>query len=276
MHKKAYTIIEILVVLAILSILSGSAYLLLSKGKHAIDFLDTRATLTANARTEIQEIIKDLSETNANTITKDINGLIPYFTDPLNNENHQVLIFASARGNPNNGPEDSGYDNNNYVHLGADYRPSWRSAVIYCTYVTSEGMQQLRRYVDYGSSTTYYASASNIFPLTVSGITSSSINLIRGDGTSLSISRNSGTTKANYIASEDANNNSVLDSNENDGNNVMPADNKDNILDRGADFVLTSGLLKVKLFLVKRETPLTQGNRFLTVTLDGTSKPRNK
>jgi prepilin-type N-terminal cleavage/methylation domain-containing protein len=276
MNKKAVTIAEILVVLAIISILSGSAYLLLSKGKYTIDFLDTRATLTANARTEMQEIIRDLSDSSANTITKDISGSIPYFTDPLNNENHQVLVFASARGNPNEGPEDSGYDNNNYVHLGADYKPSWRSVIVYCTYVTSEGMQQLSKYVDYGSSTTYYASASNIFPFSVVSITASSINLIRGDGTSLNIPRDSGIPKANYIASEDMNNNGVLDSNENDSNNTMPADNKNNVLDRGADFNLTGGLLKIRLFLAKPETSLTRGTRFLTVTLDGASKLRNR
>jgi len=276
MHKKAYTIVEILVVLAIFGILSGSIYLLLSKGKHTIDFLDTRAILTDNARRAMQEIIRDLSESNAGTITKDASGSTPYFTDPLNNENHQVLIFASARGNPNYGPEGSGYDNNDYVHLGTDYKPSWRSAVIYCTYVTAEGIQQLRKYVDYGSSVAYYASLPNIFPLSIASITSSSINLIRGDGTSLSIPRNSGTARANYIASEDANNNSALDASENDGNNTMPADNKDNVLDRGANFTLTGGLVKIKLFLAKRETPLTQGTRYLTVTLDGTSKLRNK
>lgn len=276
MHKKAYTIVEMLIVLAILGILSGSAYLLLSKGKYTIDFLDTRATLTDNVRRAMQEIIRDLSESNAGTITKDASGSIPYFTDPLNNKDHQVLIFASARGNPDNNAEDSGHDNNNYVHLGGDYKPSWRSAVIYCTYVTPEGIQQLRKYVDYGSLTAYYAGSPNRFPLSITSITTSSINLIRGDGTYLSIPRNSGIAKANYIASEDANNNGVLDANENDANDTMPADNKDNVLDRGADFVLTSGLLKIKLFLAKSETPLTQGTRFLTVTLDGTSKLRNK
>jgi len=278
MHKKAYTIAEMLVVLAILGILSGSAYLLLSSGKYTIDFLDTQATLTDNARRGMQEIIRDLSESSAATITKDIGGSIPYFTDPLNSERHQVLIFASARGNPNDGQEDIGYDNNDYVHLGADYKPSWRSAIIYCVYVTPEGIQQLRKYVDYGSLTAYYASLPAIFPLSVSSITASSINLIRGDGTSLSISRDSGIVKANYIASEDANNNNALDANENDGNVTLPADNKDNILDRGADFTLTTNLLllKVKLFLRKPETSLTQGTRFLTVTLDGASKLRNK
>lgn len=274
MDRKSFSLVELLVAIAISTLILGSLYIVHEKVKGFNESLGVRADLLTNGRAAMHQLIVDLPETNRNTLTKDINGLIPSFTDPLNNETHQILIFASARGDPGIASEDGAHSNNNYAHLDTNNRPSWRSIIIYCTYVTSAGLQQLRRYVDYGSSTTYY-SQPGILPLALGSITSTHINLTRGDSSTLSISRNTGKVVANYITTEDTNQNSILDANENDGNNNMPPDNQDGILDRGADFNISGGLVKIKLFLTKPETSLTQGKRYLVITISDSTVMRN-
>lgn len=276
MDRKAYTLVEMMIVLVIFVILSGLIYLFYSQARAAFEALDVQAQLTDNGKMAIEEITRDLTESAAGTITVDVlTSMIPFFTDPLDNQDHQILIFASARGNPGIASEDGQHANNNYVHLDSTYKPSWRSAIIYCPYVTSDGINQLRKYVDYGSSTGYYGSVPNIFPLTLVNVTAGSISLTRGDGTTLVIPRNSGSARANYISSEDDNNNGLLDAIENDGNNNMPADNANGVLERGADFTLSGNVLKIRLFLSKSETMLSQGRRNLSITLDASARPRN-
>lgn len=283
MDRKAHTLVEMMIVLVIFVILSGLVYLFYSKGRSTLEALDVQAQLTDNGKMAIEEITRDLTESAAGTITVDGTGTIPFFTDPLDNQDHQILIFASARGNPAALAEDgvhvnpvTGLSTNDYVHLGSDYKPTWRSAIIYYPYVTNDGINQLRKYVDYGSSTGYYGSVPNIFPLTLVNVTAGSISLTRGDETTLVIQRNPGFVRANYISSEDDNNNGLLDAIENDGNNNMPADNANGVLERGADFTLSGNVLKIRLFLSKSETTLSQGRRNLSVTLDGSARPRNQ
>ena len=270
--NTAYTFVEMAIVVAIFSFLIGTTYLLLTKGKDSTDSLNVQAELASDARRAMDEMLKDLAESDSITVAKTA-GAIPFFTDPLNNQQHQILVFASARGDSAVNAEDGIHPNNNYAHLDADYNPSWRSAVIYFAYVNADGIQQLCKYLDYGPNTTYYSQA-GLFPFTVTGITATQISLLRANGSTLNISRDSGRVLANYVASEDSNNNGVLDANENDGNTLMPADNADNVLDRGADITATSKVVQIKLFLAKRETSLTQGRRLLTVTLTGSSQLR--
>lgn len=281
MNRKSYTLVELMVVVAIFTLILGSLYLLFEKGKSINQSLGAGADLLTSGRAAMHQLITDLNEAKRNTLTGGGSGEIPSFTDPLNSETHQILIFASARGDSAVASEDSVHSNNNYVHLDIDNRPSWRSAVIYCTYVTPNGLQQLRKYVDYGSSVTYY-SQSGIFPFSLNSVTSTNINLTSQDGTkTLSISRSSGTSSgtyrviANYISTEDADNDGILDAVENDGNDNMPADNQDGVLDRGVDFSVNSGLLEIKLFLAKPETSLTINKRYLVITLSGSAVMRN-
>lgn len=277
MDKKAYTLIEMMIVLVISVILSGLIFLFYSKGRTAFEALDVQAQLTDNAKMAIEEITRDLTESSSGTITVDAAGVVPFFTDPIDNHNRQILIFASARGDPGVTPgEDGVHANNDYAHIDSDYKPTWRCAIIYCPYVTNDGITQIRKYVDYGSFIGYYDSSANIFPFSLASITVNSINLIRGDGTTLVLPRNSGFVRVNYLSAEDSNNNGALDANEDDGNDNMPPDNADGVLDGGADFTLSGNVLKIKLFLSKSETTFSQNIRYLSITLDGSAKPRNK
>lgn len=252
--RKAYTLVEILIVVAVLGILGGVAYNIVSKVRDAAETVDVRAQLISGARTAMAEMVRDLSESDNNTLTKDGTGAIPSFIDPINSETHQILVFASARGNPADASEDGSHANNDYVHLDADYKLSWRSAIVYCTYQTTEGIQQLRKYVDYGNY-----SAAGMFPFSLVSITAGAITLSRGDGTALIIVRNSGSVRANYIATEDANRN-----------------NQDGVPDAGTDFSISGSRLSIKLFLAKLEYPTKGGNKFLTVTLTDSVVMRNK
>lgn len=274
MHKKSISLIELLVAVAIFTVIIGTLYLLYGKGKGLDESLSAEADLLAVGRKALNQLIADLAETNRNTLTKDSLGHIPVFADPVNNEAHQILIFASSRGDSAVASEDGTHSSNNYAHIDASNRPTWRSAIIYYTFVAPDGTQQLLRYADYGTYASYYSQPS-IFPLTLSGVTATYINLTRGDGSSLSIARNSGRVVSNYIATEDANKNNALDANENDGNTTMPADNQDNVLDRGCDFSVNGGLVSIKIFLARPQGLIMQGKRYLTVTLNDAAAMRN-
>jgi len=273
-NKKSISLIELLIAVAIFTVIVGALYFLYGKGKGLDESLSAEADLLAAGRKGLNQLILDMAETNRNTLTKDSLGYIPAFSDPANGETHQILIFASARGDTAVTAEDGTHSNNSYAHIDANNRPSWRSAVIYCTFVAPDGTQQLRRYADYGGFASYYSQTS-IFPLAVSSITTTYINLTRGDGSVVSIARNSGRVVANYIATEDANNNNTLDANENDGNASMPADNQDNILDKGCDFSVNGGLVNIKFFLAKPQGLIMQGKRYLTITLGDAAAMRN-
>jgi len=248
MKKAGYTLTEIIIVLAALTVLSAAIYSVVSQGRDAAESVDVRAQLTGSARTAMTEMARDLTETSSSTVTIDpITSNPPVFPDPLNGENHQILIFASARGDPAAASEDGQHANNDYVHLDSDYKASWRSVVVYCTYITPEGIQQLRKYV-------YYNNSYN-FPFTFVGVTANAINLA-----GLVIPRNSGSVRANYITSEV----------------TGPANNNDGVIDNGADFTISGSLMKIKFFLSKLELPTKGGTRRLMATLTDSAVMRNK
>ena len=286
MNRKSFTLIEVLVTVAIFTMMVLAMYMLFGKGTSLNESLGVEADILANGRAAIQQLVIDLQESGSDTLTLVANQS-PFFVDPLNGETHQILIFASARGDSAVVPgEDVGRANNNYAHLDATNRPSWRSAVIYCTFVipgpdgiipSADDIQQLRRYVDFGGLAVAFYDTPGLFPLAVTSITAAQINLTRGDGTALNIPRNAGRVVANYITSEDANNNGALDGNENDGNNSAPPDNGDGVLDRGVDFNLSAAgsLLGIKLFITKPQTSLTRNIRHLRITLSDSAVMRN-
>jgi prepilin-type N-terminal cleavage/methylation domain-containing protein len=247
MKRIGYTLTEIMIVLAVLAVLSGAVYFIVSSGRDAVESVDVRAQLSDGARVAMAEMVRDLSETNRDTVTVDGAGEVTSFVDPLNNETHQILIFASARGDPAAPAEDGQHASNDYVHLDSAYKANWRSVVVYCTYVTPEGIQQLRKYV-------YYNNSYN-FPFTFVGVTANAINLA-----GLVIPRNSGSVRANYITSEVAG----------------PANNNDGVIDNGADFTISGSLMKIKFFLSKLELPTRGGSRMLTATLTDSVVMRNK
>ncbi|MCK5343891.1 MAG: hypothetical protein KAR20_10830, partial [Candidatus Heimdallarchaeota archaeon] len=185
----------------------------------------------------------------------------------------QAIWFASPRGSNLIGGED-GSANNNYVHLDVDNVASWRSLIIYCAYENSAGIKQLRRYDDFGSSGTYYSQA-NIFPLTLLSATTTTLNFLEADGLRvISIDRRQGRVLANYLGNEDADNDTVLDSNADDTDTSIPIDNGDGMLNFGANFVKNVGSIDIVLFLAKEAKNLNQSNRILCTTLRNTVKFR--
>lgn len=255
MKKSGYTLLEVMIVLVVLGVLSTAIYSMITQGRDAAESVDVRARLTDGARIAITEMTRDLAETSASSVTVDASKAVPYFIDPLNGETHQVLIFASARGDPAAPAEAGAHANNNYVHLDADYKPAWRSVIVYCTYVTPEGIQQLRKYVDYADY-----SAPGMFPFSFVSVTANAINLQKGNGAGLSIVRSAGVARANYVTSEV----------------TGLSDNNDGVIDNGTDLTISGTLMKIKIFLSERELPTKGGTRRLMVTLTDSVVMRNR
>ena len=278
MNRKSYTLVEVLIAAAIFMFILSAVYLLFDRGRNLNEFLGVESDLLTSGRNAMHRLITDLAESSRDTLTTDVADQPPSFIDPLNGETHQILIFASARGNPAVAAEDDpAHAHNDYGHLDASHSPSWRSAVIYCTFVTPEGIQQLRRYIDYGppGDLDYYNGA-NIFPFTVTNITGTQIILTEANTiTTLTLQRSQGEVIANYIGNEDADNDGVLDLIEDDGNANLPSDNQDGVLDRGLDYNYNSGLLRIKMFLAKPERATAPNSRRLVTTLSGSVLMRN-
>lgn len=242
--KKAVTLIEILIVSVISVFIIITLMALLSSSRSTWIISGTQADLYINARKAMNEMFNELVEAssgNTETFT---------FLDPINGQYNQGIWFASARGSNANAGED-GSLSNNYVHLDANNLVSWRSFVVYCQYAPSPDLAQLRRYEDFGPNITFYSGA-NLFPFTLLSFTSTTLNFIANDGsTVISIDRTGGRVLANYLKSEDSNNNNTLDANENDGTANEPVDNQDGVLNYGANFVKNVGSIDIALFLAK-------------------------
>lgn len=265
-----FTLLELMVTLAIFLVLTGAIFAIFRGGRDSWITQDVQSELYQNGRRAMDVMIRELQESGRNTVT------ITQFIDPINSETHEVIGFASGRGSDTIAGEDGNHANNNYTHWDASGNVSWRSAVIYCVYQTSDGIKQLRRYVDYGPSAAYYGT-SGVFPLIFTSITATTINILRGDTSTFSIDRDTDPTMtilANYIDTEDTNNNNTLDASENDGNSNTPIDNADSILNYGVNYTQNSGLLAVTLFLKKEMKQLAASGRFIIFTHKGSAQLR--
>ncbi|MFH2137558.1 MAG: hypothetical protein ABII88_03485 [Candidatus Omnitrophota bacterium] len=264
---RGVSLTELLIVSVIFCFITAVLLTVLSVSKSAWYISDTRSDVYTNAKKAMSEMFMELLETSS--------GAVETFTfiDPIDGEYRECLWFASGRGSASAAGED-GSANNSYVHLDADNVVSWRALVVYAIYETPDGVQQLRRYVDHGSSTAYY-SGGNIFPLTFLSATTTTLNFLEADGvTVISINRTGGRVLANYVETEDTNNNAVLDSNEDDGDISQPQDNADGVLNSGVNFTKNVGSVDITLFLRRETTALRGSGRVLTSTLRNTVKFR--
>ncbi len=266
LNSKGISLLEIMVVALITVFMLLTLMAVFSSSKGAWHISQVKSDLYVNARKAMDEMRKELMEGSSGWTE----GFA--FIDPATGEYTQGIWTASSRGNYAQAGED-GSLNNGYMHLDADNVISWRSVIIYCPYQTPEGLRQLRRYVDYGSTITHYAQP-NVFPLTFISATSTYLNFQQADGTALSISRASGEVLANYLGNEDANNNNSLDLNENDGNINLPVDNEDGVLNLGLNVIKNVGSINLSLFFTKEVSDLTQGGRILKMTLRNSIKFR--
>ena len=134
MNRKSFTLVEVLVASVIFVFILSAVYILFDRARNLNEILDVEADLLTNGRDAMYQLVTDLTESNVATLTVNA-GQPPFFADPLNGETHQILIFASARGNPADAAEDSIHTHNGYYHLDATNRRSWRSVIIYCTFL---------------------------------------------------------------------------------------------------------------------------------------------
>ena len=271
--KRGLTVVELLVGVFLFGILSSSAFVSLEMGKRSRNAGEVEVELQQAARKTMTEMQKEFRETDPITAT-----LYPY-ADPLNGETHQAVAFASARGDSSASVEGTCLDsvgNNACFHVDVTGNPRWRSLIVYAPFRTTDGRNELRRYVSYSAS---YGSGS-YFPFTFTGITSTRLNLRSAGGVNISFDRDSSggsviRTLMENIATEDADNDNVLDASENDGSASLPGDNADGLLNHGADFSLSGRMMNITLFLRKRESSVSTADRFVVSTLRGSVAMRN-
>ncbi|MBI4437208.1 MAG: prepilin-type N-terminal cleavage/methylation domain-containing protein [Candidatus Omnitrophica bacterium] len=273
--KKGLTLVELMVTVLLFTVLSSAAYIALEVGRRSMRVGGVELELQQAARKAMMEMLKELRETDAGTVT------IYTYTDTQNGERHQAIAFASPRGSAT-APKDSGtcgdgVTNNACFHIGSSGDPSWRSLIVYAVYETSDGRKELRRYHNFDAFTYYN---SDIFPFTFNSISNTQISLKSKGGTNFAFNRNGVTNGvsprviAEHVVSEDADKDNVLDGVEDDGSVNVPFDNADGVLNRGADFSLTGRSLTLSLFLRKRDTSMADASRFVVSTLEGSAELR--
>ncbi len=266
LNNKGILLLEIMVVslISVFMLLTLMAVFSSSKGAWLIS--QVKSDLYVDARKAMDEMRKELMEGSS--------GWTEGFTfiDPATGEYTQGIWMASSRGNYSQ-PGEDGSPNNSYMHLDVNNVVSWRSVIVYCPFQTPDGLRQLRRYVNYGSTITHYAQP-NVFPLTFISATSTYLNFQQADGTTVNISRALGEVLANYLGNEDTNNNNSLDVNENDGDTNLPVDNEDGVLNLGLNVIKNVGSINLSLFFTKEVSALRQKGRILKMTLRNNVKFR--
>ena len=278
-NRHGLTLVEMMVSIAIFGVLSAAIFTALNQGRQVSYGVDLQVFLQQEARKGLDEFLKDVRESGTSTLS----SIYPY-TDPIDGKRHETIAFASARGDPAVAADStegacSGAANNSCFHT-ASGNPSWRSLVVYAFYQLGTGQKQLRRYVDY-TGVTYSNPA--VFPFTFQSITATQITVRSATGTNIVLTRgpdapatgNPRVVIAEAVEHEDQNGNGILDANENDGSQSSPDDNADGQLDYGARFTLNGRVVTCSLFLKKAQSQAFNANKFIVVSLEGSSEVRN-
>jgi len=248
--KSGFTLIETMVVVVIVTVISMGIFGLIVISLNSYYTVTAVNDLNNSASFAADELINDLRQVDIAMITRSSQVL-----DPATGERHDILIFPMINGLDING------------------NPSWQGAIAYYPFTTADGISQLHRYA--------YADASLFdtdFPLTVS-VDASAINLFKQDGSALtSLNRAGGAQRvlANSISTEDANNNGVLDSNEDDADASLPMDNANGTLDSGIDYTITGNTVFFTIFLQKPVAGVAgTSRRNVSYTLNSAATLRN-
>ena len=173
MRKKGFTIIEIMVSVAIVSVVSVGMLAIIVRSMHGYYTLSALNELNNNASLAADEITKDILESDISLIT------IASISDPATGESHDILVFPALNGIDVNGA------------------PNWQNVIAYYPFRDALGIDQLRKYVYTDASLT-----NNDFPLSAI-VTATAINLSKQDSTSLvSFNRAAGQQRvlANFIS----------------------------------------------------------------------------
>ena len=247
--KSGFTLIETMVVVVIVTVISMGIFGLMLNVLSSYYTLTSLNDLNNSASFAADELINDLRQVDIVMITQSQQVL-----DPATGERHDILIFPMLNG-INNG------------------NPVWQGAIVYYPFTNADGVSQLCRYAHPDASL-----LDTDFPLTVS-VDASAINLFKQDGSALtSLNRAGGAQRvlANSISTEDANNNGVLDSNEDDADASLPMDNANGTLDSGIDYTITGNTVFFTIFLQKPVAGVAgTSRRNVSYTLNSAATLRN-
>jgi len=247
--KSGFTLIETMVVVVIVTVISMGIFGLIVISLNSYYTLTALNDLNNSASFAADELINDLRQVDIAMITQSQQVL-----DPATGERHDILIFPMLNG-INNG------------------NPVWQGAIVYYPFTNADGVSQLCRYAHPDASL-----LDTDFPLTVS-VDASAINLFKQDGSALtSLNRAGGAQRvlANSISTEDANNNGVLDSNEDDADASLPMDNANGTLDSGIDYTITGNTVFFTIFLQKPVAGVAgTSRRNVSYTLNSAATLRN-
>ena len=277
--EKGLTITELMVTVAILGVLSGAIFTALNQGSRTFGSGDVQILLQQEARQGLDAFLKDVRESSSATVTS-----VYQYTDPLDGKRYEAIAFATGRGDPAAAADSSegacqGATNNSCFHTSSG-NPGWRGLIVYAFYQTAGGQKQLRRYADY---TGVAYSNPSVFPFTFQGITATQIRLRSATGTTVNVTRgpdapgggNPRVVIAESVEHEDQDSDNVLDANENDGSQSLPADDTDGQLDYGARFAVSGRIVSLSLFFRRAQTNAFNADRFIVVNLDGSNELRN-
>jgi len=173
MKKNAFTLIEIMVVVAIVSVVSAGILTVVIRSLHAYYTVSALNEINNNASFAIDEIIKDVRQSNIDM------SLTDQIQDPITGQLRDILVLSFT-----NSPD------------AATGNPLWQGVIVYYPFMTLDNINQMRKYVYNGPV------LAADFPLTAS-VTANSINIFRNNATLLvTFNRTGGHEKvlANFIS----------------------------------------------------------------------------
>jgi prepilin-type N-terminal cleavage/methylation domain-containing protein len=279
-RKQGLTLIEIMVVVAIVSVISAGILMVAIRSLHAYYTVTALNELSNNASFAMDEIIRDLRESKLDTIN------IAQPQDPATGHWHDIIAFASARGLYYDS-FDPPIDERSFQYDSDTGKPLWISAIVYYPFTTQNGVMQLRKYVYYhpyklneGRREVLSDKDFSLYATVTAGNINLFIVIKEEDVNSLLYvfdrANDAERVLANHISTEDANANRILDPNEDDGAASLPMDNEDGVLDTGADYSITGNSISIKLFLQKPITYIAgTTQRRVALTLNGAATLRN-
>lgn len=166
--RRGFTYVELMISIGILSAVMGAFAMALERGSDLFITGCAKGVLSARVESALNTMAADLREASQGLVATSTTGLP---------EGECAVVLPSAR------------DSGGTFHVTSSYEPSWQAVVVYCPYVTSGGVRQLRRYVYYDTG---YA-----FPFKFDGehpITEDYIYLKDEDENELTVDRKSGNT----------------------------------------------------------------------------------
>jgi len=167
-RRRGYSLVEVAIASGILVSVLGAFVAALEGSSQSLATGCAKGLASARLEQALHRLEADCREASQSLITRNVDGL------PVG---QCAIALPCAR------------DSEGSFHVTSSFQTAWQGVIVYCPYVTAEGVTQLRRYV--------YYSTSYSFPFTFVGsppVTSESIMLQDALGCSLEIDRQHGNT----------------------------------------------------------------------------------